>query len=142
MLCHFAYEFVDKRRQTRKLGSYCCVAYILYLCAEAVDCFKHGCALAVCGVDLSGTVFAKNYTTIENWLTGSKESNSINQKVTFQSDEILALKTLDGLNAGIPLDFVAIDIVVNVRDTEHPTIGAYEFVVAELPAMESGYPVL
>lgn len=31
----------------------------------------------------SGTVFAKNYTTIENWLTGSKESNSINQKVTF-----------------------------------------------------------
>ena len=52
MLCHFAYEFVDKRRQTRKLGSYCCVAYILYLCAEAVDCFKHGCALAVCGVDL------------------------------------------------------------------------------------------
>lgn len=75
-------------------------------------------------------------------MTGSKESNSINQKVTFQSDEILALKTLDGLNAGIPLDFVAIDIVGNVRDTEYPTIGAYEFVVAELPAMESGYPVL
>ncbi|MBS6268639.1 MAG: DUF4465 domain-containing protein [Tannerella sp.] len=90
----------------------------------------------------SGTVFAKNYTTIENWLTASKESNSINQKVTFQSDEILALKTLDGLNAGIPLDFVATDIVGNVRDTEHPTIGAYEFVVAELPAMESGYPIL
>lgn len=52
--------------------------------------------------------------------------------MTFQSDEILALKTLDGLNAGIPLDFVATDIVGNVRDTEHPTIGAYEFVVAEI----------
>lgn len=90
----------------------------------------------------SGDVFSKNYNTFENWLTGSKESNSINREVTFQSDEVLAPKTLDGLNAGIPLDFVVTDIAGNVRDAQKPTIGAYEFVVAEVPAMEAGYPGL
>ena len=80
--------------------------------------------------------------TMEQWLALGKETDSYNEQVTFLSDEILAPKFVGNLNNGKPLDFVTTDITGNLRDAEHPTIGAYEYVEPTVAAMEDGYPKL
>lgn len=90
----------------------------------------------------SGDVFAKNYNTSENWITGSNEADSKVQKVEFLSDDVLSPKSAEGLTFAKPLDYVAVDIAGTERDKQNPTVGAYEFVVEKAPEMMEGYPKL
>lgn len=69
--------------------------------------------------------------TFSQWVLASGETDGINIAVPFDdSDSARPLypATFDGLQAGIPLDVVTTDIEGMPRDTEHPTVGAYEYI--------------
>lgn len=75
-----------------------------------------------------------------NTLTGNE--TNIYEEVTFLSDTDSHPAEAGSLNAGTPLDYVTFDREGNVRDAEHPTIGAYEYSTpsTDAPVLSEGYP--
>ncbi len=94
----------------------------------------------------SGETFAydkSSYATFEDWKAASSEDGSYNEQVEFLSDEVLEPDHENNLCHALPLAFVDRDIVGNLRDAEHPTMGAYEYDADEAaPQMGEGYPAI
>ena len=69
--------------------------------------------------------------TFNQWALASGETDGVNIAVPFDdSDSARPLypATFDGLQTGMPLDAVTTDIEGMPRDSEHPTVGAYEYI--------------
>ncbi|MBR6283872.1 MAG: DUF4465 domain-containing protein [Muribaculaceae bacterium] len=83
-------------------------------------------------------------TTVEalNELEGN--SGNIAEQAQFLSEADLHLMEVGNLNMGLPVGFITTDADGNVRSSEAPTVGAYEFaeVVEEKPEMVEGYPTV
>lgn len=104
------------------------------------------------GYDFTGNVFyspndhvCKNDKTVLdaagfNTLAGNE--TNIYENVKFLSATDSHPAEAGSLNAGTPLDYVTVDRDGNVRDAEHPTIGAYEYSApsTEAPVLSEGYP--
>lgn len=61
------------------------------------------------------------------WTAYTGEEGSINQKATFLSDETGALLGGGAFNCGLPYEGITTDITGAKRNSEHPTVGAFEF---------------
>ena len=71
-------------------------------------------------------------------------SGNVAEQAEFLSETDLHLMSAGNLNMGLPVDFITTDADGNERDSEAPTVGAYEYkeVVVETPELAEGYPVV
>ncbi|MCF6241849.1 MAG: T9SS type A sorting domain-containing protein, partial [Bacteroidales bacterium] len=77
----------------------------------------------------NGSNFAYNagtyITTKDDWLSSvNKDQNSVSVNPQYTADDDLHINELYLIGKGIPVAEVSKDIDGNIRDTEHPTIGA------------------
>lgn len=67
------------------------------------------------------------YSTFAQYQTGAlRDSNSISVDPLFVSTSDLYANASQINNAAIPVSYISTDIIGNIRNTTHPTIGAYE----------------
>lgn len=77
----------------------------------------------------------------ESWMALGFDSGSFCEQTEFLSEKILEPAREGSLLGGTPVAFVTTDLYGADRDSEHPTIGAYEYAAVEgAPAMAEGYP--
>ncbi len=71
-------------------------------------------------------------------------SGNIVKQAEFLSETDLHLTSAEGLQIGLPVDFVTTDADGVERPAENPTVGAYEFaqIVVVAPEIAEGYPVV
>ncbi len=88
------------------------------------------------------TVLADTDVDALNAIEGN--SGNIVEQAEFLSESDLHLMSAGNLNMGLPVDFITVDADGVERNSEHPTVGAYEFVevVVEKPEIAEGYPTV
>lgn len=92
-------------------------------------------SLAYVGKELDGG--------FNGWTAISKETNSINLKASFFSNDILELEKEDGFGIGKPMAFAAKDRLGRFRSLTAPTLGAYTYTSNdEIPLYEDSYPAI
>lgn len=89
--------------------------------------FTNGAVFARYKVQEGTKVNAKEATTFAEWTAYTGEEGAVNQEATFLSDESGALLGGGAFNCGLPYDGITTDITGAKRDSEHPTVGAFEF---------------
>ncbi|MGN0036495.1 MAG: DUF4465 domain-containing protein [Bacteroidaceae bacterium] len=87
-------------------------------------------------------VYTADAYDMEGWVALGRETDSYNEPVVFQSDEVLSPLSVGNLNHAQPLDYVSTDKAGVSRDGVLPTIGAYEYVAPVRAEMDEGYPKL
>ena len=86
--------------------------------------------------------FTNTLTDFAAWTTASNEQNSFVEQAVFITSSDLHLMEPGGLNAGLPVGFIATDADGITRSLTAPTIGTFEYEVIEeaKPEMEDVYP--
>lgn len=76
------------------------------------------------------------------WKTATGDTDSFVEQAEFLSSSDLHLKSVGGLNVGVPISFISTDIEGKERSLTSPTIGAYEYeaIVEVKPEIGEGYP--